>query len=279
MCVHGLCLRPQLAAARRGRAARRARGAGGWSAAHSQSSVRRRRGRAAGRRGAWTTRGARRAAAAAPLDDWARPWTTTTASWAAPSPSVARRSSAAPTRRSSHLDAPLAPTSRYRYYADAGASAALLLVVLLLALGLLYGFCGKAPLPGDALGAYGGEDCCARATGARWLMLAVAAMFLLGSALALAALVHFAAGLAAQQAVCAPLRPAPRPAPLLALADAWLAPPEERAALPAAGGGPPRDGKRWPTPRRLHRTAAPTPCSGSPPDTNAQELPGSRTRQ
>ncbi|KAK7870603.1 hypothetical protein R5R35_009104 [Gryllus longicercus] len=172
-----------------------------------------------------------------------------------------------------HLDALLARYSRYRYYADAGASAALLLVVLLLALGLLYGFCGKAPLPGDALGAYGGEDCCARATGARWLMLAVAAMFLLGSALALAALAHFAAGLAAQQAVCAPLRPAPRPAPLLALADAWLAPPEERAALAAAGGGPPRDGKRLADAlAACHRNRSAYAVLGLSARHNAQEL-------
>lgn len=144
-----------------------------------------------------------------------------------------------------HLDALLARYSRYRYYADAGASAALLLVVLLLALGLLYGFCGKAPLAGDGYGGGGGgEDCCARATGARWLMLGVAAMFLLGSALALAALAHFAAGLVAQQVVCAPLRPEPRPAPLLALADVWLAPPEERDAAAARGVAETRDGRR-----------------------------------
>ena len=52
----------------------------------------------------------------------------------------------------------------YRYYAGLTVSCIMLLILLLATLGLFYGFCGKRP---DGYG----DDCCSRATGARFLIL------------------------------------------------------------------------------------------------------------
>ncbi|KAJ4441113.1 hypothetical protein ANN_10963, partial [Periplaneta americana] len=54
----------------------------------------------------------------------------------------------------------------YRYYAGLSVSSVMLLILLCATLGLFYGFCGKRP---DGYG----DDCCSRATGARFLILKV----------------------------------------------------------------------------------------------------------
>jgi len=66
-----------------------------------------------------------------------------------------------------------------RYYTGLSMSSVMLLVLLCCTLGLFYGFCGKRP---DGYG----DDCCTKATGARFLILWVYADQLLFKCLAIA---------------------------------------------------------------------------------------------
>ncbi|PSN40478.1 hypothetical protein C0J52_11617 [Blattella germanica] len=87
----------------------------------------------------------------------------------------------------------------YRYYAGLSVSSIMLLILLCATLGLFYGFCGKRP---DGYG----DDCCSRATGARFLILGVWVMFLCSAVLMLVTLAHFLVGIVAERAVCEPLQ-------------------------------------------------------------------------
>ncbi|KAJ9580215.1 hypothetical protein L9F63_004158, partial [Diploptera punctata] len=87
----------------------------------------------------------------------------------------------------------------YRYYAGLTISCIMLLILVLVTFGLFYGFCGKRP---DGYG----DDCCSRATGARFLILCVWMMFLFSAVLMLATLAHFVVGIVAERAVCEPLQ-------------------------------------------------------------------------
>jgi len=99
----------------------------------------------------------------------------------------------------------------YRYYTGLSVSSVMLLILLCCTLGLFCGFCGKRP---DGYS----DDCCTRATGARFLILGVGVMFLFSAALMLITLVHFLLGIVAERAICEPLQD-PENNRLLALAD------------------------------------------------------------
>ncbi|XP_069697439.1 prominin-like protein isoform X3 [Periplaneta americana] len=87
----------------------------------------------------------------------------------------------------------------YRYYAGLSVSSVMLLILLCATLGLFYGFCGKRP---DGYG----DDCCSRATGARFLILGVWVIFLFSAVLMMITLVHFLLGIIAERAICEPLQ-------------------------------------------------------------------------
>ncbi|XP_055844370.1 prominin-like protein isoform X1 [Episyrphus balteatus] len=89
--------------------------------------------------------------------------------------------------------------SIYRFYAGIAISSVLLVILTALTCALFCGICGKRP---DGYG----DDCCNKGSGSRFLMLAVAVIFLTISILAVAALVHFLIGLVLQRGVCVPLR-------------------------------------------------------------------------
>ncbi|XP_055688743.1 prominin-like protein isoform X2 [Lutzomyia longipalpis] len=89
--------------------------------------------------------------------------------------------------------------SVYRYYAGLAISSVLLLILLCISMGLLCGICGKRP---DGYG----DDCCNKGAGGRFLMMAVAVIFLTLSLLTLAALIQFLVGLVAHRAVCVSLK-------------------------------------------------------------------------
>lgn len=89
--------------------------------------------------------------------------------------------------------------SIYRFYAGIGISTVLLVILTALTCALFCGICGKRP---DGYG----DDCCNKGSGSRFLMLAVAVIFLTISILAVAALAHFLLGLILQRGVCIPLR-------------------------------------------------------------------------
>lgn len=89
--------------------------------------------------------------------------------------------------------------SIYRFYAGIAISSVLLVILTALTCALFCGICGKRP---DGYG----DDCCNKGSGSRFLMLAVAVIFLTISVLAVAALVHFLIGLVLQRGVCVPLR-------------------------------------------------------------------------
>ncbi|XP_055915367.1 prominin-like protein isoform X2 [Eupeodes corollae] len=89
--------------------------------------------------------------------------------------------------------------SIYRFYAGIAISSVLLVILTALTCALFCGICGKRP---DGYG----DDCCNKGSGSRFLMLAVAVIFLTISILAVAALVHFLVGLVLQRGVCTPLR-------------------------------------------------------------------------
>ncbi|XP_023723915.1 prominin-like protein isoform X3 [Cryptotermes secundus] len=99
----------------------------------------------------------------------------------------------------------------YRYYAGLSVSSVMLVVLLCATLGLFYGFCGRRP---DGYG----DDCCSRATGARFLILGVWVIFLFSAVLMVVTLVHFLLGVIAERAVCEPLQ-SPNNNQLLALVD------------------------------------------------------------
>ncbi|GAB0098286.1 prominin-like protein [Sergentomyia squamirostris] len=89
--------------------------------------------------------------------------------------------------------------SVYRYYAGIAISSVLLLILLCISMGLLCGICGKRP---DGYG----DDCCNKGAGGRFLMMAVAVIFLTLSLLTLACLVLFLVGLVAHRGVCVSLK-------------------------------------------------------------------------
>ena len=88
----------------------------------------------------------------------------------------------------------------FRYYMGLAMSSVLLVVLTCLTLALFCGFCGKRP---DA--SYG-DDCCNRGAGARFLILAVWSILMLGAGLTLLTVLHFVVGVLAERAVCEPLR-------------------------------------------------------------------------
>lgn len=87
----------------------------------------------------------------------------------------------------------------YRFYIGVAISSILLLVLCAITFALFCGICGKRP---DGYG----DDCCNKGSGSRFLMLAIAVIFLSISILAVAALVHFLVGLILYRGVCVPLK-------------------------------------------------------------------------
>ncbi|XP_021919956.1 prominin-like protein isoform X4 [Zootermopsis nevadensis] len=87
----------------------------------------------------------------------------------------------------------------YRYYTGLSVSSVMLLILMCAALGLFYGFCGKRP---DGYG----DDCCSRATGARFLILGVWVIFLFSAVLMVVTLAHFLLGIIVERAMCEPLQ-------------------------------------------------------------------------
>ncbi|XP_059216960.1 prominin-like protein isoform X4 [Stomoxys calcitrans] len=93
----------------------------------------------------------------------------------------------------------LAEYGPYRFYMGIGVCSILLLVLVCLVAALLCGICGKRP---DGYG----DDCCNKGSGSRFLMFAVAIIFLTISGITIIALVHFLIGIVAYRGVCVPLR-------------------------------------------------------------------------
>ncbi|XP_073839363.1 prominin-like isoform X2 [Musca autumnalis] len=87
----------------------------------------------------------------------------------------------------------------YRFYVGIGVSSILLLVLVCLVAALLCGICGKRP---DGYG----DDCCNKGSGSRFLMFAVAIIFLTISGITIIALIHFLIGIVTYRGVCVPLR-------------------------------------------------------------------------
>ncbi|XP_050335331.1 prominin-like protein isoform X2 [Bactrocera neohumeralis] len=87
----------------------------------------------------------------------------------------------------------------YRFYFGIAVCSILLLILLCVVAALLCGICGKRP---DGYG----DDCCNKGSGSRFLMMAVALIFLFMSLIALVTLVHFLIGLIAYRGVCLPLK-------------------------------------------------------------------------
>ncbi|XP_058975503.1 prominin-like protein isoform X3 [Musca domestica] len=87
----------------------------------------------------------------------------------------------------------------YRFYVGIGVCSILLLVLVCLVAALLCGICGKRP---DGYG----DDCCNKGSGSRFLMFAVAIIFLTISGITIIALVHFLIGIVTYRGVCVPLR-------------------------------------------------------------------------
>ncbi|XP_075164037.1 prominin-like isoform X3 [Haematobia irritans] len=93
----------------------------------------------------------------------------------------------------------LAEYGPYRFYMGIGVCSILLLILVCLVAALLCGICGKRP---DGYG----DDCCNKGSGSRFLMFAVAIIFLTISGITIIALVHFLIGIVAYRGVCVPLR-------------------------------------------------------------------------
>lgn len=89
--------------------------------------------------------------------------------------------------------------SIYRYYVGLGVSSVLLLILMCLVCGLLCGICGKRP---DGYG----DDCCNKGAGGRFLMFAVAIIFLTFSVILTITLVSFLAGSVLRRGVCDSLK-------------------------------------------------------------------------
>lgn len=89
--------------------------------------------------------------------------------------------------------------SIYRYYVGLGVSSVLLLILMCLVCGLLCGICGKRP---DGYG----DDCCNKGAGGRFLMFAVAIIFLTFSVILAITLVSFLAGSVLRRGVCDSLK-------------------------------------------------------------------------
>ncbi|XP_035914409.1 LOW QUALITY PROTEIN: prominin-like protein, partial [Anopheles stephensi] len=85
--------------------------------------------------------------------------------------------------------------SIYRYYAGLGISSVLLLILICLVFGLLCGICGKRP---DGYG----DDCCNKGAGGRFLIFAVAIIFLTFSVILAVALASFLVGTLTRRAAC-----------------------------------------------------------------------------
>uniref|UniRef100_A0A182WKT3 Prominin-like protein n=1 Tax=Anopheles minimus TaxID=112268 RepID=A0A182WKT3_9DIPT len=89
--------------------------------------------------------------------------------------------------------------SIYKYYVGLAISSVLLLILICLVFGLLCGICGKRP---DGYG----DDCCNKGAGGRFLIFAVAIIFLTFSVILLEVLVYFAVGTQTRRVVCDSLR-------------------------------------------------------------------------
>ncbi|XP_035791698.1 prominin-like protein isoform X1 [Anopheles albimanus] len=89
--------------------------------------------------------------------------------------------------------------SIYRYYAGLGISSVLLLILICLVFGLLCGICGKRP---DGYG----DDCCNKGAGGRFLIFAVAIIFLTFSVILAVSLASFLVGTVTRRAACDSLR-------------------------------------------------------------------------
>lgn len=85
--------------------------------------------------------------------------------------------------------------SIYRYYAGLAISSVLLLILICLVFGLLCGICGKRP---DGYG----DDCCNKGAGGRFLIFAVAIIFLTFSVILAVALASFLVGSLTRRAAC-----------------------------------------------------------------------------
>ncbi|XP_067648339.1 prominin-like protein isoform X2 [Eurosta solidaginis] len=87
----------------------------------------------------------------------------------------------------------------YRFHFGVAVCTTLLMILVCLVAALLCGICGKRP---DGYG----DDCCNKGSGSRFLMMAVALIFLFISVIALISLVHFLIGLVAYRGICLPLK-------------------------------------------------------------------------
>ncbi|XP_011185477.2 prominin-like protein isoform X2 [Zeugodacus cucurbitae] len=87
----------------------------------------------------------------------------------------------------------------YRLYFGIAVCSILLMILFCVVAALFCGICGKRP---DGYG----DDCCNKGSGSRFLMIAVALIFLFISLVAFVTLVHFLIGLIAYRGVCLPLK-------------------------------------------------------------------------
>ncbi|XP_058836756.1 prominin-like protein [Topomyia yanbarensis] len=116
-----------------------------------------------------------------------------------------------------HLDTTddyIAQYGIYRYYVGLAISSVLLLILMCLICGLLCGICGKRP---DGYG----DDCCNKGAGGRFLMFAVAIIFLTFSVILAFTLVSFLIGSVARRGVCDSLKQ-PRDSQIIEYIDVYF---------------------------------------------------------
>ncbi|XP_058457209.1 prominin-like protein isoform X3 [Malaya genurostris] len=116
-----------------------------------------------------------------------------------------------------HLDTAddyIAQYGIYRYYVGLAISSVLLLILMCLVCGLLCGICGKRP---DGYG----DDCCNKGAGGRFLMFAVAIIFLTFSVMLALMLVSFLLGSVARRGVCDSLKQ-PRDSQIIEYMDTYF---------------------------------------------------------
>ncbi|CAG9584966.1 unnamed protein product [Danaus chrysippus] len=115
--------------------------------------------------------------------------------WAAGNLSERLRTSRAPDVLQEHLR----HYGPYVRHPTRAVAAALLAIVVVMSWGLVCGVCGKRP------DVYGASDCCNKGSGASCITCGMALTFAVGGVAAVAMLVYFVFGLAAQRLVCDPL--------------------------------------------------------------------------
>ncbi|XP_032518618.2 prominin-like protein isoform X2 [Danaus plexippus] len=116
-------------------------------------------------------------------------------SWAAGNLSERLRTSHAPDVLQEHLR----QYGPYVRHPTRAVAAALLAIVVVMSWGLVCGVCGKRP------DVYGASDCCNKGSGASCITCGMALTFAVGGVAAVAMLVYFIFGIAAQRLVCDPL--------------------------------------------------------------------------